>query len=67
MKRYIDATTDPDCQSLLADLEALAARAETLSERFDHEHVGAGKCWGVTHALREALASARSEFGAEEE
>ncbi len=64
MKTFIDCTTDPECQRLLADLESLAQRAESLKKRLDNEHVAVGKAWGITRGLGIALQSARSEFTA---
>ncbi len=62
-RQFLNAHTDPEALALLADLEALAARAETLSTRYDREHVAVGKFWGVTRDLRAALGAARGECG----
>lgn len=58
-----DVTADRECQRLLADLESLNARAQTLSNRLDRDYVAVGKAWGITEGLRKALDSARAELG----
>lgn len=62
MKTYIDTSTDSESLQLLADLRSLAERAETLSKRFDSQHVAIGKFWGVTRAIREAVTAAQAEI-----
>jgi hypothetical protein len=62
-RHYIDATTDPQCLLLLADIKRVYEQCQALSERFDAEYVAIGKCWGIKQALKTALDTAEGEFG----
>ncbi len=65
-KQFLNASTDPEARALWTDLQALATRAEALSQRYDREHVAVGAFWGVTRGLAAAVEAARREFGGED-